>query len=51
MKENPNDESWMTDGPIGFPKGIKYYGYMKGGIRNGVGKQVWPDSGLYEGEW
>lgn len=49
MVNNPEDEKWFTDGPIGFPGGFKYYGYLKNGVKNGIGKQVWPDYGLYEG--
>ena len=32
--------------------GAVYHGYAtKKGIKMGWGKQVWPDGGMYEGEW
>jgi len=37
----------MTSGSIIYPDNIKYYGYLKDGKKNGIGKQVWPDFGLY----
>lgn len=32
--------------------GAVYHGYAtRNGIKFGWGKQVWPDGGMYEGEW
>jgi hypothetical protein len=31
--------------------GAIYEGEWKNGLRDGLGKQKWPDGSIYEGEW
>ena len=38
-------------GPILMQDGTKFIGELMNGVRNGQGKQVWPDHSLYEGYW
>lgn len=49
-----NDEDlppFITKGPIKMENGAMYVGQFSNGMRNGKGKQVWPDFTLYEGYW
>ena len=34
-----------------FGNGSVYKGYLKDGMRQGPGVQIWPDNARYEGEW
>ena len=36
---------------VRFKNGIQYQGEWLGNMRDGFGKQKWPDGALYEGEW
>jgi len=42
---------FVVKGPIEMENGVRYYGQFNNGMRNGLGKQVWPDFTLYEGFW
>ena len=37
--------------PITLESGANYDGEWKNGLRDGLGKQTWPDGSIYEGEW
>ncbi|CAD8163462.1 unnamed protein product [Paramecium pentaurelia] len=37
--------------PIQLESGAVYEGEWKNGMRDGFGKQKWPDGSIYEGEW
>lgn len=37
--------------PIQLESGAVYEGEWKNGMRDGNGKQKWPDGSIYEGEW
>ena len=36
---------------IKFKNGIEYEGEWMGNLRDGWGRQKWPDGAIYEGQW
>ena len=49
-KYNPNQKREKRP-PYQFKTGAVYTGEWKGGFRDGLGEQTWPDGAKYVGEW
>jgi hypothetical protein len=49
-KFDPNKKRVRKDKHF-YKSGATYEGEWKGGFRDGLGTQVWPDGASYEGEW